>query len=143
MQNTEQKTIDGVNYELTEMPATRRSIIALELKQIVTGLSSGIKGIDSDINYAESIAGILDRIEPEKGAFLLRDIIMNGLRFPVMSTIEDYDEHFKKYYDHQVDLVGWIMELNFGKTIENIKKKLMTTGILTLISSKVAEKQTA
>jgi len=143
MQNTKQKSIDGINYEITEMPATKRSIIALELKQIMTGLSAGVENIDSDINYSKSIAGILDRIEPEKGAFLLRDIIMNGLRFPIMSTIEDYDEHFKENYDHQVDLVAWIMELNFGKTIDNIKKKLMTTGLLTLISSKAAEKQTA
>lgn len=143
MQESKQKNIDGVNYEITEMPATRRSIIALELKQIVTGLSEGVQGIDSDIDYSKSIAGILDRIEPEKGAFLLRDIIMNGLRFPVMDTYEAYDLHFTEYYAHQIELVSWIMELNFGKTIDSIKKKLTQTGILTLISSKAEEMKTA
>ncbi len=142
MQNTEQKNIDGVNYEIIEMPATRRSIIALELKQIITGLSEGVQDIDSDIDYSKSIAGILDRIEPEKGAYLLRDIIMNGLQFPVMDSYEAYDLHFAEHYDHQVDLIAWIMELNFGKTISSIKKKLTTTGILTLISSKAAESLT-
>ncbi len=139
MQESKQKTIDGINYELDEMPATKRSIISLELKHIMTGLSEGVKDVDSDINYSKSIAGILDRIEPEKGAYLLRDIIMNGLRFPVMNTIEDYDIHFTKFYDHQIDLVAWIMELNFGKTIDNIKKKLTSTGLFGLIFSRITE----
>lgn len=139
MERTEKKNIEGVNYEAKEMPALKRSIIALELKQIATGLSEGIDGIDSDINYSKSIAGILDRLDPEKGAYLLMDIIMNGLRFPMMDNQEDYDRHFTEYYHHQIDLVSWIMELNFGKTINEIKKKLQTTGILSRIYSNKEE----
>jgi hypothetical protein len=142
MQKTEKQSIDGVNYEIVEMLATKRSIIALEIKQIITGFSEGIDNdVDSEIDFKKSIAGILDRIEPEKGAYLLRDIIMNGVQFPVMDSIDRYDLHFAEHYDHQIELVAWIMELNFGKTIESIKKKLTSTGLLTLISSKVESKK--
>lgn len=139
MENILKKNIDGVNYEIIEMPATRRSIIALQLKQIATGMREGIKNIDSDINYIATITGVLDRIEPEAGAYLLRDIIMNGLRFPVMNSHEEYDACFTENYDHQIELVGHIMEHNFGKIVENIKKKLAQTGILTRISSIIKE----
>lgn len=142
MDNILQKNIDGTNYEIVEMPATKRSIIALELKRIATGAKEGVKDLDSDIDYAGILTGILDRIEPEKGAFLLRDIIMNGLRFPVMKTTDDYDVFFTENYHHQIDLVTWIMEHNFGKMIEEIKKKLTKTGILSQIfSSLKAETQ--
>ncbi len=147
MDNIIKKNIEGTNYEIIEIPATKRSIIAGELKYITTGAASGIVGdvtsVDSDlkVDYLKIATGILDRIGPEKGAYLLRDIIMNGLRFPVMETPEQYDICFTENYHHQIELVAAIMELNFGKIIFEIKKKLLTTGILTLISSKVEEKK--
>lgn len=133
---TRKEQIDGVNYELQEMPATKRNIILLELKNIAAGAKDGIGGIDEELDYAKLIGGILDRIEPEKGAQLIYDIISNGVRFPVISSQLDFDAHFTEHYEHQIDLIAWIMELNFGKSIEKIKKKLLTTGILSMISSK-------
>ena len=141
MENILQKSIDGVNYEIIEMPATKRSVIGLELKSIATGARDGVDGIDSEIDWAGILTGILDRVEPEKGAQLLRDIIMNGLRFPVMKSVAEYDDIFTENYHHQMDLVQWIMEHNFGKLVGSIKKKLASTGILTLISSRVNLKE--
>jgi hypothetical protein len=134
MANILPKSIDGVNYEIVEMPATQRSIIALQLKHIATGVGEGIKDIDSEMNYGKMVTGLLDRLEPEKGAHLLRDIIMSGIRFPVMEKYDDYDTAFTENYHHQVSLVAWIMEHNFGKVINDIKKKLVSTGIITRIS---------
>jgi hypothetical protein len=135
MRKTKDIIIEGKAYQLIEMPATRRSIIALELKHIFTGAGNGVKDLDSKLDYVEIIKGILDRITPEKGAYLLRDIIMNGLQFPIMKTPEAYDEEMGEFYDHQIELVTEIMAFNFGKSIEKVKKKLEKTGLLTLISS--------
>ncbi len=146
MDNILQKNIDGTNYEIVEMPATKRSVIALQLKHIATGAGEGVKDFDSEMNYGKIITGVLDRLESEKGAFLLRDIIMNGLRFPVMKSYDDYDTAFTENYHHQIDLVAWIMEHNFGKVIDDIKKKLASTGILSRIFSKleaIADQETS
>lgn len=140
MRKTEDIGIEGKTYQLIEMPATRRSIIALQLKHIMTGASDGLKDIDGEMDYSKIITGILDRIEPEKGANLLRDIIMNGLQFPVISDQMTYDEYFGEFYDHQIDLVAAIMKFNFGKSIENVKKKLEKTGLITKIFSEITPK---
>lgn len=132
--------IESTNYTLIEIGAYKRSIIALELKHIAAGAKDGIKNIDSKVDYAQMVAGILERVTPEKGASLLRTIIIEGLQFPIMD-IDKYDEHFGEFYEHQIDLVAEIMAMNFGKVIDNIKKKLEKTGILTKISSLVEESE--
>jgi len=139
LRKTKQITIESTNYELIEISATRRSIIALQLKHIATGAKEGLKDLDSDLDYIKMVTGVIERIEPEKGAFLLRDIIMNGVQFPILKDYDGYDEHFGEFYDHQIDLVAEIMQMNFGKTIETVKKKLQKTGIVTKIFSEVAK----
>ena len=80
MRKTKSIAIDNVNYELVEMLATKRSIIALELKSIASGASLGVgnisDGLDTELNYTKAVTGVLDKIDPRKGAELLRDIIM-------------------------------------------------------------------
>jgi len=147
LRKTEDINIEGKAYQLIEMPATRRSIIALQLKHIAAGAKDGINGFDSDIDYMKMITGVLERVDPEKGAVLLRDIIINGVQFPVMKDVSGnpstaaYDEYFGEFYDHQIDLVAAIMKMNFGKSIESIKKKLEKTEVLTKIFSE-AKKET-
>ena len=142
MRNTKQITIESVNYELVEMLATKRSIIGLTVKNIILGIKDGIgnvkDGIDTEINYTKLFTGLLERIDPEKGAYLLRDIILSGVQFPVLDN-DRYDEHFGEFYHHQIQLVSEIMKMNFGKSIDEIKKKLEQTGILGLIFSKETE----
>lgn len=133
---TRKEKIDGVNYELQEITAMSRNEILFELKCIATGAKDGIGGIDAPMDYSMLIGGVLDRIKPKEGARLIYNIISKSVRFPEIKTEVDFDAHFTEYYDHQIDLLVWIMEINFGKSIDRIKKKLLQTGILSLLFSK-------
>jgi len=148
MRKTKQYTIDGHTYTLIEILATRRSEIVLECKNIISGATDGVgdikDGLDTKLDYTKIISGILNRVEPKKGARLLQEIISYGLQFPVMIqngvlNTDFYDEHFGEYYHHQVELVAEIFKMNFGPTIQELKKKLPLLGLFALTSSEGKE----
>ena len=148
MRKTKDIVIEGIKYTLIEILGSKRSVIVLEAKNIFTGAADGIgdikDGLDAKLDYTKIATGILDRLEPEKGAKLLRDVIAYGIQFPVILRegivdIDAYDEHFGEYYHHQIELVSEIFKMNFGPSIQELKKKLPLLGLFTLTSSKEKE----
>ncbi len=128
MQKTKNIKIDNVEYEIQELLAIERTLMAFKISKILSDFGS------FDDNKTEAFVDILNKLDPEYGAKLITTILQKGIRFPKVETENQFNIHFTQYYSHQIQLVADILSFNFSDTISNIKKKLTSIGAITPIS---------
>lgn len=125
--------LDDVEYTIQELPLVKRNMVGFALAQISGHATDS--AIYNQTGLVGMITGVLQQLEPEKAQRLLTDLLKLGVRFPKFKTDNEFNLHYSNNYDHQFQLAIDIVELNFGKTVENLKKKFNQTGIFTPKSS--------
>lgn len=133
--------IDGVNYSIQEMLASERNVFLFRTNELlgksIEALISGYAG-DKDLFVAagEIVSGLSRNASPQELNAFIKDTILACVQSPKAACVDkEYELHFTQYYDHIPKILKEIYEQNFGKVIEELKKKLFSLEILTRLSS--------
>lgn len=137
------KTDSGaISYRLKELLASERNVLMFETGKML-GESSGavLEGYLGNLKTAWTAGLVLNGLYKNSTPAGLNDFVQKTIKACVVSPAlvtekrDNYDMHFCQYYDHQWPLIAAIYEHNFGGTIVELKKKLVTLGMLTQPSS--------
>jgi len=90
------------------------------------------KELDVDINIGKIIDGFASRMDHREVPALLKEFVRQSLVRPEFSD-EWYNIRFSGRYDQLLDLVGIILDHNYGPSVEILKKTMRS--ILGLMSS--------
>lgn len=119
MQKTKEFTLDDVNYTIHEILAIPRISIGLKASRLFTALGGVL-----DKSISEGLMLISQNIDTEDTALLFQDLIKHSLRFPRILDDNAYNNHFTEYFHHLIPVCAEILAFNFGKTVNDLKKKL-------------------
>lgn len=136
MPRTRKIVIDGVNYSIQEMLASERNVFLFRtnelLGQSIEALMSGYAG-DKDMFVAagEIVSGLTKNASPRELNEFIKETILACVQSPKAACVDkEYELHFTQYYEHLPKLLKEIYEQNFGSAIAELKKKLLSLGIL-------------
>lgn len=147
MPRTKKIVIDGVNYRIMEMLASERNIFLFRteelLGQSIEAFMSGYTGEKNlFIAAGEIISGLSKNASPQELNAFIKETILTSVQSPKAACVEEeYELHFTQYYGHLPKLLNEIYEHNFGGVARELKKKLLTLGILTQLSSNESPKE--
>lgn len=126
--------LDGVKYTKKEILVTQRNELLVKIMQLGGAGAKGLGSLGDDIDYGKMLTGVLYKYNPAEMADFIKSTIMLGIQTPNFQNMGDnaYELHFTQYYEHQIPVLKEIWEQNFGKQIEEIKKKLSNSKLNTL-----------
>lgn len=127
-------SIDGFKYTKKEILVNQRNELLFKIIQLGGASAQGLNTLGANIDYGKMLTGVLYKYNPAEMADFIKSTIILGLEFPNFQNMEDsaYESHFTKYYEHQIPVLKEIWEQNFGKQVEEIKKKFSTSKLNTL-----------
>ena len=135
--NIKEIELDGIEYTVMEMRNVFNRIV-LELKIAKLG-ASFTNYLDDSLEQAFLKA--LANLDPEDTAKLLKSLVQNSVEIPGdMHEDKVFDKHFSKNYEHLVPLAFECFDINFGKSIVELKKKFTEIGILSQKSGDLPSK---
>lgn len=133
--------IDDVNYSIREMLASKRNVFLFRTNELlgrsIGAFFSGYAG-DKDMFAAagDIISGLSANASPQELNEFIKEIILACVRSPKAACVDkEYEFHFTQYYEHIPKLLKEIYEQNFGASLSELKKKLMSLEILAPLSS--------
>jgi len=139
--STEAFKLEQTNYSIRELKASDRNMLLFETSEMLGESSGSLLGswVD-DASIAEAagliIGGLYKNANPQRLTSFIKQTIQNSVITPKVDDIGDsYENHFCEHYDHQWAVLQKIYIQNFGKTIDKLKKKLSSLGILAQTSS--------
>jgi len=133
--------IGGVNYHIQELLACKRDEFLFELSDIVgNSLPILLDNFFADVEdlkdkaVTSALYGIFrgsNKTPAEKVEFI-KKWILESVKSPKSASMEaEYDFHFMQHYEHRSEILWEILKLNFGPAVQNLKKKLLNSGIFT------------
>ncbi len=127
--NIKELKLDETNYTIVEMKNVFSRIV-LELKIAKLG-SSFTSYLDDSMELEIAFLKVLANLDAEGTAKLLKSLIQNSVEIPGnMHDDKIFDKHFSQNYEHLVPLAFECFDINFGKSIVELKKKFTAIGIL-------------
>jgi hypothetical protein len=116
MQKTQEIEINQTTYTIQEILATDRIFLGIHLAKLNAHMLT-----DGDAT------SFLSSQDPASTTKLIKSLLDKALQFPRFKKDNDFENHFSDNFSDIPELIGEIIELNFGETIENIKKKFLQT----------------
>lgn len=129
---TQEFYVDNFKYTKKEILVTQRNELLFKIMQLTGASAEGFGSLGDDIDYGKMLTGVLYKYKPAEMADFIKSTIILGLQFPKFPTTNAYELHFTEHYEHQIPVLKEIWEQNFGKQIEEIKKKFSNSRLNTL-----------
>lgn len=117
-------TLEGKQCVLQSLPTSRGIQAAIVIGHIMAGATDGFTragAVDMVAIGAASIAGVLQRLEPNSHPTFVRSLVIESMLQPKMIE-SDYEAFFSARYDLLWDVVERIVALNGW--VDIVKKKL-------------------
>jgi len=130
--NTKTKEIDNINYHLEEFKATKRIVLQFKYGKVFAGF---MDSMNSNPSIQAGFFDCLSSLDPQETASMLKELVQSTITIPLIKDDEKFDDHFQKHYEHLIPLAFDCFELNYGKSVIELKKKLVEIGILSPKSS--------
>jgi hypothetical protein len=148
---TKDLKLDGFNYKVDEFKATSRLLLQFKFANHSSKFYGNIftnsrarndfeelsdeektKEIER-VNSASQteIFKFFSTLDPEAGVDLVKSLIIESVSIPPFKAQEDnglFDKHFKEHFHHLIPLAVEAYKLNYGKFIEELKKKFKPIG---------------
>lgn len=131
--------VGDITYRIQELLASDRWKLMMEVGKMTGGVFNGI-GLDDEINYGLAFMGLMQNATPDQVSDFMKRTLKQSIVQPNISKDEKYEIHFGEYFDHSIDVISEIIELNFGKAIQKLKKKLIELGVFIPIPDQDTEK---
>lgn len=129
---------EEITYRIQELLASERFKLGIELGKLTGGAFNGF-GIDTDINLGAIISGFFNNSSSYEFSEFMKKTLRNSVVQPNFEDEKKYEIHFGKYFHHIPTVFTEILEQNFGKVIQELKKKLTKSELFTTILKIILE----
>lgn len=139
MPRTNKIMIGGINYTIQELLAVERDEFLFESADIMGEtftllIENYLAGTDNlaELGVSVVLRGIIREGNgtPAQKADFIKRLILASVKSPKSASVDaEYKLHFTQHYEHRNELLWEIYKLNFGPAIQELKKKLQTSGI--------------
>lgn len=139
MPRTKKIMIGGVNYTIQELFAVARDEFLFESADIMGEtftllIENYLAETDNlaELGVSVVLRGIIREGNgtPAQKTDFIKRLILASVQSPKSASVDaEYDIHFTQHYEHRNELLWEIYKLNFGPAIQELKKKLQTSGI--------------
>ena len=123
--------IDNYTYQIEEFFATKRMTLQFKFGGLfakIYGELLSTEGLE-DADIQTKVFNVIAEIDPLKTSEMVKELVQSAVMIP--PNLEDdvfFDKHFKENYHHLIPLSIEAFNLNYGRSISELKKKLPLIG---------------
>jgi hypothetical protein len=118
-------------YKVDEFSATKRMILQFKIAKVFSSFYKNVSSAKSEQDLQKKIFEVFEQADPEESAKIIKELIMESVSAPNFKEDHKlFDKHFLSNYSHMIPLVAECFEVNYGESIQEIKKKFPIIGAI-------------
>lgn len=127
----ETKEIDGKQYGVQKLPATKGLKLQLKLMKFIGGGVSELKGIGNESETIEAIGRMAVEVDDDAFADFVKECVVEAKLMIDAGGDDhtpikiDFDKEFSDNYLAMWEVFLFVLEVNLGKFLQDIKSKFV------------------